>query len=1674
MSYSCSKIVLLLILATAVFVVTISSASSAPNFVWIESESPTSLLPNVIRATVDDDGEPTLLSNGKWLKIDIAASAADASVPSDGITISYSLSVASTAQYQIWNRLGFEAVRSDFHWRVDDGPWSTVTSSAPTTDVDELQTWNPIGWLDMGSQTLAVGAHTLQIRLNKSVDAAGKTKAILYASDALCLCQGDFHPNDQYRPNDLSWISDRDKSAAANAFAVSMPSDVTQEATSLNGDWQIARDDEMVVSDPSGPITTLPSADSLYWRSMVVPGNRDSAIPDWLYCHRYWLRTRITVPSNLAGHSYYLHFPAISMTATLFVNGTHCGFTKTPFAAWDCDVTSAIKPGQTNEIWVGIKDWYYALPDNGAKDGGHIQYIPTDWVTKYGPANFTFPVWNHSDNGLIRTPSFVVAGGVYTSDVFAKPSVKTSSLGLDITLQNPTNQSQTVSVENSVTPLSGGNTAKTFAPTTVTVRAGQSSTVSLVEFFSNATLWWPDSPFQYNVVTTVSIDGKELDRRTTKFGFREWTWSGASIELNGVPWHGRADLVDYGRADDEATAVWKSHGQDMERMWGEGTFSGLTPDDALDYYDSHGVVIRRTGIFDGEAARYQLTDGNHVRQELFDNWQAQLLAWAKGERNHPSIFIWSIENEIAYINANVFGLTPVVDPAERKVAAALQELDPTRPVMTDGGNALLDESMPVYGGHYMEPEFESLPEGAYDFAGFAHREVWPITQSKPIILGEAFYANGDQPADFATVGGESAFLGKAESHPAIGLTAKMLSEGYRWNGISFHFWIGGESDSYYNSWQPVAVLCREWDWTFGSGQTVSRTCRIFNDTHDSSPITLKWTLQLNGSTISTSSHSYVVAPGGTESMTIELPMPTVGVRSQGIWTRSLLRSGHTVFTDAKPFSLLPRMPVNEHVAATKVAVYDPGGVLQQFLRSRGLNFTSVDTLASLPQAAKVLLIGRNALTLEESTSSALSAYASSGRCVIVLEQQNPLKFQGLPIDAESTNESGDIGFVTDLTHPVLAGLMQSDFFTWGPDGALYDNAYRTSSSGGRSLVECGSRLENSGLMLVTPGSGAMLLCQLVAEQKLSSNAVAQQLVLNMIRYGLKYKLVNRQTVVSSQDAQLTGALDAIHLQCSQGQDVLTAINQPGEIAVVSATPANLLTLANNQTKLNAFTSAGGWLILNDLTPEGLSSYDQIVGFQHIIRPFHQEKVEFSTVRNPLTVGLSPADIVMGNGHNIFDWEAGQYSDQDAFSYVVDLDDIAPFCTSTFGGWRSITNGYTMADGFWPLIINFPAPTDGKPFGIPITLPQPETITKVTFVGDNNYWQQTGLNLNFGGTDNVPLTYDPGDKSSAALPETYDINPPRTVSNMTLQITGWNALPAVAGNIGIDNLYINVKRPPDFDQRVKPMLNIGALVEYPRGTGGIVLCNIRFKDPLTESNPENAGKKQAIIATILKNLNAEFSGGKTIIAGAADLTYSPIDLKAKANQYLNEQGWFGDKHHTFADFPTGRQVLGGVPYEIYDFTTSPVPTVVMLGGNGIPGNLPDSVTGIAVNQQADALFFLQAARIDQPMSPDDIKNNRKFEMADYEVHYSDGTIEKVPIFSQFGVDNYKEESPTALPGAQIAWLNPYPADPNTAVAYSMEWTNPHPDKVIDTIDLTYGPDRWRGVPCLIAVTAALAD
>lgn len=1679
------KVIRFIIAALVVGLLSPAITNAAPiPFIWIEAEQPG---PGSFPTKPADAARPDWLSGGKWLFLHVEAKDVAKQLPPDGAVLKYPFTAPVDAKYEVWHRAGMEYVRSSFEWRIDGGEWVAIRprdAKFQTIDLMELSTWNEVGWLRMGDQELKKGGHTLEIRIPQPKDAKGNPDRVLYASDCFCLSAGPFHPHSNFRPGELDRNA-ADEKAAKHVFAIPTSSTSNERSSvALEGMWEVCRHDEALPGPVAEPISGFPEEPR--WKAIEVPSDKNTR-PELLFAHRLWYRCRVDVPAGLAGRSFVLTFPQNSLNTTVVVNGVLCGFNKHPFVRFDVDVTKGIKPGQVNEIRVGIRDYWYAYstsPTNPMKLREKFNLPPN--FARMGFQDLAYPVWGAQQSGILVTPTLTAAGPTYSSDLFVKPSTAKKQLAVEVTVKNPHDQRAAGEVICEALDPTTKAVVKTLPAKNFAVSAGKDQLVEVVGEWADPKLWWPDAPHLYDLRTTIKIDGTPVDVRHTTFGFREWGSDGKHFTLNGIHWRGWNTATVNGNTADEWLANYRKTNQTTMRLCGATQggprpFFGMSPDDALDWMDRNGIPVRRCGILDGEAIGSMAVENDpelkklhksEIKMELMDNWVEQMAAQVKGERNHPSIQIWSIENEWLYINCiNLYG--GLMDQFEREVlrcAKVVQAVDPTRLVMTDGGSANKDQSMPVHGNHYVALE---NPGGMTAYPGLAYqsnptgggRGRWVWDEKRPRYLGEDFYFTGNHP-ELATIGGEAATTGKTGTLKACGLMLSILQQGYRWADYGAWDFYLGPTDADDSQWLYFAsrvALCREWDWTFLSGKPVKRTIGIFNDTHYSDPITFRWELIVGGKKVGGESKEYPVAPGMREVVEIVLPIPAVEGRAEGELILALMVNGKEVFRDAKAVSILKPTATSARDRQS-LAVYDPAGTVTAFLKASNIRFTSLAELKTLPDGVKVLLIGKNAIDTAESTSSRLAAFASSGRAVIVLEQNNPLKFQAIPAEMDTTQDDGRVGFIEDASHPAFRNLSDKDFFTWGLDERLYRNAYLKPTRGARSLLQCGDTLRNSGLAEVPTGKGVLLLSQLLIEEKLNDTAAAQQLLLNLIGYAERYEQVFRPVVAAVGGSPLLGkTLDSIGLKYDSATDPLAAL-KPGGVAIIAASPVNLKLLAENHTKVEEFTNAGGWIILNGLTPDGLAHYNHLVGWEHVIRPFKRERVTLPLTRRPIMGGVTGGDVAMYSSKQIFEWTAGNYVVDDEFTFVVDYDEIAPFCKSSFFAYGNIVGGFTNADG-WPLIINFPLNKDRSPYDIVIDFPREETVTEFIWTGNMNYWPQTKIVLIFDGDEKGARSYDVQPNGEAQI---LRVDPPCKAKQMTLRIAGWQETPGKGPLIGIDNIKIRVKRPPEFFERVKPLVNDGGMIEYPRGKGGIVLCNLNFKE--TEEVPLNAIKKRSILAAMLRNLKAPFAA-REVIAGA-NLDYVPIDLSKHATAFRDEKGWFGDKNFTFRNLPTGKQRLAGVSYDIYEFATSPVPTVVMLDGAGVPGKLPTEVKNIGVGRKADALFFLMTSRIDRRRNPDEVKKGVKFELARFVIHYADGKQDEMPVYAELQLENYRQKTPAAIPGAQVAWIRPYEGTDQSAVAYSIQWTNPRPTAEIKSIDLLPGKDK-AGVPALLALTAAVA-
>ncbi len=1652
-------------------------------------------------------GHKGVVSNDSMLNVNLTARQVETYLPDEGMVFGYRFVAASTAEYEVWARIGFERVRSPFQWRLDGGAWRTVQPTDATINIREVSRWCELAWYKLTSKHLSEGNHTLEFRL-RALKKGDRTDRILFLLDAVCIASPSFTPCGKWNPN-VDHRTAKDREAEKTVFGISVPSASSAPArTELNGLWQYApwEETQFPISEKTRtePVTELPQdLEQLRWFAFTVPNAREALFPPDVFAHRYLLRCRLRFPEAASKKSVVLDVQRSNLIVSVFVNGSYAGGTDVFHTAWQMDLTRHVVPGEVNELVLCIKDSYYSLNPAWSKDAQnsglgnrHFWNIPLSMLNdNMGVCELhDYPVAADPRSGILEPAAVEVAGAVSTSDVFIKPDVADKKLELELTLAN-FRKNRTVTVQNKVVPYNdgkGGEAVLVFPKQTVTIPQGRSSTLALSKQWNNPHLWWPDDPHLYVLETTIADENGVLETRRTRFGFRQWDWSTHMFRLNGVKWPLWADLSVHGKDPRTQVAASKKSHQNNMRYWHQGGLGRMTRREALAYFDKTGMIVRSSGTFDGQRANYgalfKKRAGTPDGERFWSNWRRQLAAWVKEERNHPCVVIWSLENEIIYINANNLGQLAETEKEIAEAGRMVLSIDPTRPVMVDGGNCLTIDAMPVNGAHYTEKankSFRDFPDAAYDRELFYRGRFrsWPFIRNKPIFQGEVYFAAGYDPADFAAIGGASCYIGVSHTAAARSLWAKILSEGWRWSEVAaWQFWMGAAADhDYWNSWSPVALLSRQWNWSWGERQPVERHLRLFNNTHLSSPITCSWKLLLDGKTVAGDSAEFTVAAGEAKDWTVRFQTPEVAERTEGTFELTALRGGKVVFSDREEVSLLAEESLASPPSDVSICVYDPEETITGWFKKRVIPFVSVSKYGSSFSGAEVIVIGRNALTPDRSTDSYLLSLAAEGRRIIVLEQAYPLSFDALPADLQPTTFDGRIAFAEDLSHPAMHGLKQKDFFTWGHDHVCYVNAYKKGTKGGRSLVQCDEGLGYTALFESKVNDGVLVLCQLAVGEKINTVAAASQLFNNLLCYAAKYRVVKRQvaTVLPQGDPR-SKLLEDLDVKSEQLTDPRKAFEMQEGILVVDATPANLKTLAASKKKVEEFCSRGNYLMLWNVEPDGLRAFNELVECNHVLRPFSRERVVLAFPRDPLAAGLTLRDVVMKSTEKIWNWRSDRWFSDTIFTHIVDHTDIAPFCTfptsKEMGKGpgpvnndhipRNMVNGFTSDDGWVYTYTTIIA--EGHKTKFTLALPKEEELVSLKMRPSKLYDPLT----------KVKIYFDDDPEPSVAEIPVFDN--PRTVDipiegkkarRITLEMAGWEKR-SERDIVVIDNLWLQVKRSGNYLDRVHSLLNIGGLMRYRIGKGAIVLNQLYI--PQREANPENAQKKGTIVKTLLANMGAVFTGSETKVA-RRHFRYRPVTFPDNAfNVFVDlvhKPGWFTEGWRFSEDsvlegtdlssLPVGEQEFAGVPYVLSDFKTSPLPSAIVASGReGVEGG-KRRVSGLSVGMKADRLFFLHtynsSYRVKQWLESRERAKSRNRQLpkplsvASYGVQYDDGTTGKVDVIYEDGIGDWNCRTPRPFQNAHLAYVGKAKTGSSVSV-WSMPWDNPHPEKEIASISV----------------------
>ena len=903
-------------------------------------------------------------------------------------------------------------------------------------------------------------------------------------------------------------------------LASSLASAAPREELSLNGSWQCIQVKDLAAAAPTSG-----------WQAISIPGYF------WGYNYeRAWLKRTFTVPASMVGKRLALHFGGVKYNSTVYVNGQKVGGQFNGFVPFECDITAAAKVGAANELLVSLYDWTGVFRDN-----------KTDFKTKFTEVrevprnNVLGPVGGMVDAyGIWDAAKLVARPQVCVKDVFIKPSVRQKKLVLDYTLANDSAKDATVTL--GAQALDAGRPALSVPARAVTVPAGQTVKLSVAQPWPDAHYWSFEDPHLYHLVTTLAANGVTVDTLSTRFGFREVWTQGHRVYLNGVPcsmlatswwpprdYETREQIADTMRKIKAGNCrIFRTHTQ----PWVEQYY---------DVADEVGLMMVPEGPVWNDTESYRVND-----PEFWKNYAACLQAMVERDRNHPSVVLWSLENEF-------YGAGVNNQSENRKDLARLgtmvKQLDPTRPIYYES-NGDPEGVADLIGLHYPHeyPDYNQWPNTAYwldtplpsSWFYMPGAKPFVYDRKKPVYIGEFLWIPTSNPAGETMWFGDEAYLDYTKYHVmGKGLSWRDAIRAYRHYeiaGISPWTMIeGGRLDAsnacyaeQQRAMQPVVAFIKEYDHSFFSGDMVTRSIDAYNDTLTPRDIEFSWGLMVAPPAPGAPWPAFSAPPRGGNTLhmaagehrqfTITFRAPTVQARMQMTLFTLMQGEGTMKGYDHLPCTLSPR-PTKQPSPPARIALYDPSGATAKVLDTLGVRYSPVTSPLPKAGASDVFIIGANSLVpgakarpvigKQPPLAGAITDFLAVGGRVLVLEQ-NAYPDGALPVGLD-TAFSSTMTFAQMPSHPALAGIAPEDLKYWRGDNLVTAGEPLRPAGGELPIIVsgCAGGLTHAPLLELPRGKGTIMLCQMRCISKAATEPTATILLRNLVTYLSAYDTGDR-------------------------------------------------------------------------------------------------------------------------------------------------------------------------------------------------------------------------------------------------------------------------------------------------------------------------------------------------------------------------------------------------------------------------------------------------------------------------------------------------------------------------------------------------------------------------------------
>ncbi len=493
-----------------------------------------------------------------------------------------------------------------------------------------------------------------------------------------------------------------------------------------------------------------------------------------------WYRKKLEIPPEFKGKKVFVYFEGVYNRSSVYINGQLLGFRPNGYVSFAYDLTPYLKIGETNILAVRVD---------------HSQYADSRWYTGSGIYR---NVWLVTSDPL----HFDLWGVTYQ---IRQVTDKEAVVQVNANVKNETGAEADVKVVMQWMDLSGNIVAQQSQKKKLP--AGVVSKLSSDLTVKNPSFWSTESPYLYQLKTLLYVGGKIVDESACKTGIRTLKYdankgfalNGKWMKMKGVCIHHDAGVL--GSA--VPRQVWerrlitlKSLGCNAIRM-----SHNLQAPDVYELCDELGFLVIDEGFDEFEFPKKKWLSGWNVGEpgfqgtfDFFEEWSDRdVTSMVLRDRNHPSVVMWSIGNEVDYpndpyshpvlsggeFNQPVSGgydpKKPSADrlgPIGKRLSGVIRTNDTSRPVTGAlAGVIMTNETdypkyLDVVGYNYTENRYamdhKKFPERVLYGSENGHSYAsWKAVRDNEYIFGQFIWTGFD-------------YLGESNSWPSRGFNSGMI------------------------------------------------------------------------------------------------------------------------------------------------------------------------------------------------------------------------------------------------------------------------------------------------------------------------------------------------------------------------------------------------------------------------------------------------------------------------------------------------------------------------------------------------------------------------------------------------------------------------------------------------------------------------------------------------------------------------------------------------------------------------------------------------------------------------------------------------------------------------------------------------------------------------------------